>query len=498
MEPITFVIANDLSVIPVVQAGAVSYLREAGAEDDIVRQTELVIEEVITNILQYEYLDGQRETLSLTLSLCENFLEWRIRFRGIPFDIENLKQWKKRAADTNRIIESDGRGLGLLLLQHYSDDVTYRNLGWQGQEVIIRRKIPLAENTPLAAKKNEIMPVTCEISIRRMRPEDASAISKLAYFAYRYTYIREYVYDPEKVRRANEDGRMKSYVIVENKTGEILGHMAQFPDDLFGYVPEVAAGFVHPRFRGGGSFNELTERMIRDAATEGCAGVCGMAVTSHFYSQKAALRSGMKESALFVSRVRSLTLPDIKEKPSVRESFLYLVRMIDLSPRQPWHAPTRHSEMIAKIARNVGITATFAKATPDAPLPDRGEMDYRADNQLCGHLVVRRWGRDTLQGIHRVVKDWCLDRLETIYLYLPLTEPATAVYYGNLEEQGFFFSGVMPGQKGADNLVMQFLNNQRYDYSSLQAATPFGKALIDYVRHCDPDAGDVPSPSDET
>jgi hypothetical protein len=290
---------------------------------------------------------------------------------------------------------------------------------------------------------------------------------------------------------------MKSYVIVENKTGEILGHMAQFPDDLFGYVPELAAGFVHPRFRGGGSFNDLTELMIRDAEAEGCAGVCGMAVTSHFYSQKAALRSGMKESALFVSHVRSLTLPDIKERPSARESFLYLVRMIDPSPRQPWHAPTRHSEMIAKIARNLGITTTFANATLDSPLPDRGEMDYRADKQLCGHLVVCRWGRDTPQGLRRVVKDWCLDRLETIYLYLPLIEPATAVYCEDLENQGFFFAGLMPGAKGADNLVLQFLNNQRYDYSSLQAATPFGKALIDYVQRCDPDAGDVPAPSDE-
>ena len=92
--------------------------------------------------------------------------------------------------------------------------------------------------------------------------------------------------------------------------------MAQFPDDLFGYVPEVAAGFVHPRFRGGGSFNELTELMISDAEMEGCADICGMVVTSHFYSQKAALRSGMKESALSVSHLRSLTLPDFKEEPS--------------------------------------------------------------------------------------------------------------------------------------------------------------------------------------
>ncbi len=43
-------------MIPVVQAGAASYLREAGAEDGVVHQTELVIEEMITNILSMNIL----------------------------------------------------------------------------------------------------------------------------------------------------------------------------------------------------------------------------------------------------------------------------------------------------------------------------------------------------------------------------------------------------------------------------------------------------------
>lgn len=181
-------------------------------------------------------------------------------------------------------------------------------------------------------------------------------------------------------------------------------------------------------------------------------------------------------------------MPDIKEEPTARESFLYMLRMIDPNPRLPWYAPPRHWQMLAKIAKNTGMMATLAEATPDAPLPELGEMDDRADTQLCVHLVVRRWGRDALRDVKRVVRDACLDRMETIYLYLPITEPSTALYCGELEEQGFFFAGLMPGAKGADNLVLQYLNNQRYDYSPLQAATPFGKELIHYVRNCDPSA----------
>jgi len=34
--------------------------------------------------------------------------------------------------------------------------------------------------------------------------------------------------------------------------------------------------------------------------------------------------------------------------------------------------------------------------------------------------------------------------------------------------------------------VLQYLNNQRYDYAALKAATPFGQKLIEYVCMCDP------------
>ncbi len=142
--------------------------------------------------------------------------------------------------------------------------------------------------------------------------------------------------------------------------------------------------------------------------------------------------------------------------------------------------------MIEKILQNISITASFVDAPAKALLPDQGKMDSHTDTQLCGHMVIRRWGRDTLRNVHEVLRRWCLDRLETICLYLPLNQPATAVYCTDLEEQGFFFAGLMPGLDSADWLVMQYLNNQRYDYKVLKAATSFGKALIDYVSNCDP------------
>ena len=485
MEPVTFKISNEVSMIPVIQVAAAAYCRAAGAGDEIAGQTELVIEEILANILQYEYLPGQRETITLTLSLRDGVLEWLIRFRGIPFDTALLKQWEKKT-DISEIVEGGGRGLGMRLLGQLCDEVKYRNMGWQGQEICARRSIPVREIKPDPAEKKEVPSESSSIIIRRMRPDDAAAISKLAYFAYRYTYIREEVYEPEQVRLRNADGRMKSYVIVNELNDEVIGHMAQFPDNLFNAAPEVGAGFVHPHFRKSGGFNELTDLMIRDAQAEAWQGGCGMAVTSHIYSQLAALRAGMMEAALFVSHVRPLAIPNIMDQAVSRESFLYLVNIFTPNTRQPYYAPSRHIETIEKILRNLSITSSFVDAPAEVLLPDHGKMDSHTDTQLCGYMVIRNWGSDTLRQVHDVLRRWCLDRLETIYLYLPLSQPATAVYCKDLEERGFFFAGLMPGLDGADWLVMQYLNNQRYDYKTLKAATSFGKTLIDYVSNCDP------------
>lgn len=494
MEPITFTMANELSMIPVVQAAAAAYCRAIGAGGEIAGQMELVIEEIVTNILQYEYLPDQRETITLTLSLQENVLELLIRFRGIPFDVARLKQCEKKTG-IDQIIESEGRGVGLRLLGQLSDEVTYRNLGWQGQEIRIRRFVSGTERTAPARaevrREEELTSGPQRTAVRRMHPEEAAKVAQLAYFSYRYTYFYEFLYDPDEIRKRNADGRMLSYLAVSEESGEILGHLAAIPDDLSG-MTELGAGFVNPHYRGSGAFNALVDAINGELLQQGIQGVFGTAVTTHSYSQMSAVKQGWKETALLVSRLSPLAFQAIRDRENSRESLLYLCRLFDLSPRRPYYPPARHCEMIAAIGRNADMDVTLAANSATISLPDRGCMEEKTVTSNDGLLIVRQWGNDSEAAIRTVLKRWCLDRLETVYLYLPLFEPATAVLGPACEDMEFFFAGIKPGRDGQDWLVLQYLNNQRYDYRDLRAATPFGKALIDYVWSCDPNAGGTP------
>jgi len=324
----------------------------------------------------------------VALAIHDDVLELLIRFQGIPFDIDYLRRCEQ--AGLPEMVDSGGRGLGMQLLRAFSDEVRYRNLGWKGQEILIRRAMRRGDGTAAQeeeSRQEEEAPT--RIGVRRMRPEESATISKLAYFAYRYTYIKEHLYDPEEVRRRNEDGRMLSYVAVDEENGQLVGHMAIIPDELSD-MPELAAGFVNPRYRKSGGFKTLNAYMIQDARQQGWQGIFGTAVTSHSYSQMSAAGTGMRESALLVSRVTPMVFQAITDQALSRESFLYMFLLFDPTPRKPYYPPPHHREMIEKICRHVNMAASFRASAGEIALPARGEMETRTDVYQAGHVVVHR------------------------------------------------------------------------------------------------------------
>ena len=486
MQQAALVIANELAALPVLQAAVNAFVQAVGAEPGVARQMELVVEELITNIIKFEYLPGQQESIEVDLSTAGQQLEVKIRFKGIPFDIGYLQRCEQVRLED--ILEGEARGIGLFLVRQFCDQVQYSNLGKHGQQITILRRLNGSGATtapePIEVPA-EMLASRVQLVIRRMLPEESATVSKLAYFAYDYTYVYEHIYDPEQVRSLNSDERLISYVATSQDSQEIIGHCALLPDQRSG-LDELGVAFVNPGFRGGGCLNDLSRRLISEAQARGAAGVFVVAVTTHRFSQKAAIKHDLREAALLVSRVQPIEMRAIHEQALARESLLFMVRLFDQPEQGLYHPPLHHRPMLMEICTHLGIAARFADASEAAVLPEQGELEQEVDHYLAGHIHLLRYGRDSLPRVQQILRGWCLDRLETIYLYLPLNQPPTATWTESFEKLGFFFCGLQPGRAGNHLLVLQYLNNQRYDYSALQAATPFGERLIEYVRCCDP------------
>ena len=486
MESVTLKIGNELAALPVLQAAATAFIRALGDEGRLADQIELVLEEIFTNIIEHVYLPGQRERIELALGSDEENLNVTMRFKGIPFDIDYLRQCEQ--ANLKDILKDGGHGIGLRLIRQLSDQIHYLNLGREGQEIRLLWRLSAKRALPVESvcseEVSQRMSSPFDICIRRMLPAEAATVSKLAYFAYNYSYIYEHIYDPEQVRSLNEKGKLISYVAVHEEKG-IIGHHAFSPDDRSDMF-EMCSAFVDPRYRGSGCLNALADHGIREARKLGAEGVFVEAVTTHPYSQKAVIGKGLRETALFVSRLNPLAMRAIRERATVRESLFHMTLLFGDNSRGPYYSPNHHRRMLERICGNVEADAVFDDCHGEIVLPECARLELMADSFQAGHIFIHTYGRDVVHQVRTSLRRWQLDRLETIYLYLPLLQPPTAGLCASFEAMEFFFCGLRYGRGGQDWLVLQYLNNQRYDYDQLKAASGFAQELKDYVRERDP------------
>ena len=491
MKPVTITISNELESLVVLQSAVSAFVQVICAELLVARQMELVVEELVTNIIKFEYLPGQQEQIELHLACELQQIVLTIRFKGIPFDIEFLRQCER--VHLEDIVSGEAHGIGLHLIRHFCDELQYHNLGRQGQQIVIQRRLSgeKPHDAPVEHVEScDLTPKPVKTLIRRMLPKEAAAVSKLAYIAYDYSYVYEHIYDPEQVRLLNETNQLISYLVINQDNDEIIGHGALIPDAVSG-MDELGVAFVNPLYRRSGCLNQLAQRLLEVAGERQRVGVFVIAVASHPYSQRSASKFGMREAALMVSRGAPLAMTAIPGRKVARETVVSMAKLSGYAQRGIYYLPPQHREMMDQICNNLGIAVTTTDCSGLLDLPEQGALKQDVDHHQAGHILILSYGRDTLLQVRRIVRGWCLDRLETIYIYLPLQQPGTSCLTASFEELGFFFSGLKLGQGEDDKLVLQYLNNQRYDYSALKAATPFGQKLIDYVCMCDPDGSGV-------
>jgi serine/threonine-protein kinase RsbW len=321
-----------------------------------------------------------------------------------------------------------------------------------------------------------------------MREEEAVEVSRLAYFAYGYSYPYENIYYPEKVARLNRSGELIS-MVARLESGEIIGHAAlEKGGDNF-KNSELGIAFSNPNYRGMGIMNRLWEALIEKAKEEGIFGVYAMSVTSHPYSQKASHHYGLNDICLLLSRGTVIQFKDLKEGREQRESLMITYRYLFPPESAAIYPPGKHKEMILKIFNNIGFV-------PELKKPDVGKEDLKGQRSIIkvkpDHafvtvgIQVDRFGEHTVKKVAEDLRQFCVERYESIYLTLNLHDPHTAVLTEDFEKLGFFFAGIHPADEESSYLVLQYLNNQKIDYGLLDMDSDFGKELLDYVKGCDP------------
>lgn len=315
----------------------------------------------------------------------------------------------------------------------------------------------------------------------RFRPEDAEGIADLFLGTYGPDYpVRVYL-EPARLTEENAAGRILSSV-ARTMAGDIIGHDALFRGAPYPGIMEMAAGVVHPAYRGGkGLGTALLEHGIHVLAPEhDIDGIYGEPVCNHVYMQKICHSLGVVitglEPALMPGQIYDTNQDTgervttffgywlVKERPHrvfvpvSSEAFLRFVygglkeeRQVDLSKEAlPTHKTSR-------------ITGAFFSSARVA------------------RITVHEAGGDFAAAFAREEEGPMASDCFVLQAFLNLGEPWVGEAVRILRERGYFVAGILPRWFDEDGLLMERLLI-RPDWDAIRIAFDRDRQIAAFVR----------------
>jgi anti-sigma regulatory factor (Ser/Thr protein kinase) len=140
MNQIIISVPNQIRLIPIVIQSVSTYSKIIGFSDKDCTHLELVIEELLTNVIKYDYMPEQTEIMEIVLNTTTLGVGVLIKSNGIPLDIEKIKSYEN--INTEQILSQNMHGLGTLLINKLVDNIQYTNKGKEGLEIKIEKYLP--------------------------------------------------------------------------------------------------------------------------------------------------------------------------------------------------------------------------------------------------------------------------------------------------------------------------------------------------------------------
>ena len=491
---ICLTIPNKLNYITLTQSLVREMATIMGYLKPEIIKLELAVEEAAKNIIEHSFAPGEETTFDMIIEPHIAGIIIQFGDKGFPFDPIEIPDYDPK--NKSNVLET--KGLGTFLIKQFVDEVSHINLGKNGKEILLFKYLDRKSIKDIitkleiekAEKEKKAKPLpkgSIKFTVRRMKPDEAIAVSKCAYTTYGLTYVHEDIYFPERVRDMNIKGELISYVAV-SENNEIMGHIALEIEKRDPKFPQLGMAFVNPKYQGHGCMRIMNTKMIEDAVKENFYGIYARGVTTHPFSQKVIVKFGFNETAIFLSSGVSREYKGIREDETRRESVVILARYLHPLDEMIIYHPKEHLNIIKRIYDNLGLKPKFFGSIPKGIIEkDHSIIKVSIDN--LNHIAiinVIEFGKDILLEIKKSLNDFCHKRYETIYLNLKLNDPLTAKYSSEFEKMNFFFSGIMPGSDNNDELVLQYLNNYIVDYDKVVIASDFGNELKDYIKSQDP------------
>lgn len=444
---------NDPTAIGPTSDFAYKWALNAGLRPDRAMGLSLAVTEVVTDVIRFAFPRSEEE-FDVIFRSDISTAEVIITEKGEPFDPARYVYDPERARS-----EGDFDGAGFAVMRHFVDDFAFLNKGRQGKEFRLVQEIKAKHVADLLHHDPQPEPDVGEdpvYDLLPITPDDAGDVAKLIYRTYGYTYAKEELYYPEKIRRALRQGE-KFGVIARTRSGRAAGMFAVLrPNDAD--IGEVGEAVVDADHRRRGLMKRMLEMLIEEARAYGLSAVFGEAVTVHDISQRVNQHFQMESTALLLG-----FFPTQRFHGLVRDYPQPISVIIDVRPLDPYDVvrpfmPPVYTPILADVYHALGAEVQPPDRDPTTPEPGSASVidtriSYRFRHTV---LVVETIGADLVEQARQTLSD-IDDDVIVMMIDLPLDDPHTPHAAHELRDAGFVFSGLMPRfHHERDYLRLQF------------------------------------------
>ena len=454
-------------------------------------QIDIAIEEAVSNVVVHTH-DEENPTFDI---LCEKIgggIKITLKEMGIPFDPEKLKKYEL-SNDPNTLGTS---GLGIYLIQKVMDGLWFKNLGIKGKETIMVKYLPgnaakseCPECPEIIHQEPKVISEKIAYDIRGMQEDEAIEISRCAYKTHGYTFFDDHIYYPERLVEMIKTNQMISGVAV-TKDNTFMGHAAFLYQHPEAPIAELTFVFVNVEYRGQGALNRLVEYLYNVPKTRVLKGIYAYAVTNHLFTQKSMLKFGINDCGILVATSpNSWKFKGISDDTTQRISTVLSFKYMTPPRKQTLFVPEHHHEMIEKLYRNIGADNEFVVIkNQEISFEEPCAVIESELNELesCAEIAVLKYGQDAFRQVRILLKNFCIQQVAAIQLFIRLDDPLTCQMTAEFEKLGFFFAGILPESRMGDVLILQYLNNVEFDYDKMHILTDLAKELSAYIKARDP------------
>lgn len=469
-------ILSDEIFIPQVQEFVLFYARIFNFTGARLKKIELVTEEAVLNTIQNTFGEEELGNIDIKIKYQPQRFIISIEDKGIPVDFTRLENEEQSA-------------LGIKLMKNLADEFRFVNLGKEGKRIELVHVLPMEETEKLfpitvSEKTDEqVIQATDRPTIRLVSPDDAKMIARLAYRVYGYSYFSIF-YIPEKIHELIESGLMVSAVAV-NQNNEIVGNLSLFFETAGGRVADSGAAMVDPRYRGHNLFKDMKIFLREYASRNQMYGIYSEAVTIHTFTQQGNITLGAKETGIMLAYVmEKLRFKKINNDQLLdqRQAVVLYYLKTSQEPHRQVFITKRFYPLIKKVYDNLGLQREVVMVESDSGYTAIDENSVVSTHMKpdfnIAVISLSVIGQDAFNLVKQQLREFCLNKVETIYVEIPVDTPGSAVLAHRLSGIGFMLSGIVPEFRNGDYLKMQYLNNVRVDPAKINIASELGKELL--------------------